>query len=282
MASSKCSLTTNMTRGKPLRSNVLVNDLPIATFSFRAHITLLETETPAKGFRLMPFTKTQFPNLLVSSNILNGPPHASLFPSSSSINNPAIPLGTHVNAAMGPPHASPLPSSSSINNPATPLGTHANAAMGAASIQRYVYPVDAYVNPFNQRVDIALPKLSLRDHAELEKLKAYIQMCNETRIPTPCNDYYLKGACHHHPCEYDHNVRLSAAQCTELAKMARKFDCQTGTSCRDPECMFAHNCPFDAKGGKCGQGRNCWLIKFHGINTRQKTLWQPGPHANWL
>ena len=201
----------------------------------------------------MPFSKVQFPDLLILSNNLNNPP----YPSQQSL-------------------------TATIKQQTTPPYTISNAISTLHSPNLYVYPQPVCVNWMNQRVDDFFPEPTSAVATQgARTLREHMNRCKYTNCPPPCNEWNLIGECKASNCRFDHQNRLLLNQCVELAKLARKSACIFGSACRNPTCIYAHLCPHDADGDSCGFGNEeCRLGMFHGIDTSQIWEWRPTNNLN--
>jgi hypothetical protein len=86
-----------------------------------------------------------------------------------------------------------------------------------------------------------------------------------------CNQHYIgKGCCHYicgnDNCPHRHDVDLSKEDKQWLRLVARETVCKKGTSCRDPDCIYGHHCPYPKHGSVCVNGDGCRFRAMHGMD----------------
>jgi hypothetical protein len=96
--------------------------------------------------------------------------------------------------------------------------------------------------------------------ADMEKLKY-------------CNQHYIgKGCCHYNcgnrNCPHRHDAKLSLQEKQVLRLVARETVCKKGTSCRDPDYIYGHQCPYpkSGSGSICVNGHACRFKMMHGMD----------------
>ena len=145
---------------------------------------------------------------------------------------------------------SPLEMESSHKRPRTPSF--------AAFHERPSARLDIYrllVNEQGERVDIRSPPVSQRDFDDLDQ---YIHRQGKY----PCEKYHLLGTCNADRCEYSHDG-MSKRELHALASLARDKICRITVACRDPTCIYSHNCRHDPG---CRDGNMCKNANLHGIS----------------
>jgi hypothetical protein len=118
---------------------------------------------------------------------------------------------------------------------------------------------DILLNAENRRLD---PPFSYdaQKVADMKKLKY-------------CNQHYIgKGCCHYicgnNNCPHKHDADLSREDKQWLRLVARETVCKKGTACRDPDCIYGHQCPYpkSGPGSMCVNGHACRFKMMHGMD----------------
>ncbi|KZL72545.1 ccch zinc finger dna binding protein [Colletotrichum incanum] len=157
------------------------------------------------------------------------------------ITPPPTPSPDYASAAAKPAFLSSGRSSSRSHSSASPMA----------------FPLrEVYRNKAGQRVD---PPLS---YAQQD----FIMMKSRKM----CNSFHLTGRCPYREawgkCSHEHGQSPSPKELQALRAVARQSFCHSGLACRDPNCVFGHQCPReDCNGASC---RHRFPLELHNIDKK--------------
>ena len=87
-----------------------------------------------------------------------------------------------------------------------------------------------------------------------------------------CNQHYIgKGCCHYvsgnNNCPHRHDMELTKEDKYWLRVVSRETLCKKHKQCRDPDCIYGHQCPYPKSGKpkECINGARCRFREMHGM-----------------
>ena len=156
------------------------------------------------------------------------------------------------NMSTSPTHVGFLGAPSGLDQPASMNGASSNIPFQLPGDQVI------YINRYEQRVD--KPILNVDDRI-IYRLKGY--------KPRLCNNHYLRRDCAWGSnCSYNHDMELSPVELENLRVMSRQTPCDKGTACKEPACVYGHQCRF---GEKCEISKCKFPDELHMVDTNSAT-----------
>ncbi|KAK7733392.1 hypothetical protein SLS57_000407 [Botryosphaeria dothidea] len=233
-------------------------------------ISLLETTPATPGFIALKFRTVNFTSVFRQDEL----PEFRPPPPVQAVAPPApVKTISPVQTVVSPQSAT-SPASNGLRS-ATPTTTSSSWATvgktGMTSKSISIAPVKTkerkfvLLNAYDQRIDEKLAKVERgaleRFHAKIAKQKM-------------CNEYHLKGACTLGPgCPYGHGDKLSPVDRLALQHKARNIPCTFLSDCREANCYYGHNCPYD----ECSRGDNCYFSMTHDMDrTPRMKMYEDG------
>lgn len=155
--------------------------------------------------------------------------------------------------AQPPPTSAPAANGSSWTT-VTTTGTNGQTAnLNKNNTRRYVI-----INRDNECIDEPI-KVDKSAHFS-------VQQKSRANGQNFCNSMVLRGVCPSGDnCNHNHDVKsLTAAERTAIRQLARKFTCYS--DCRDPDCIWGHNCANRYNNEHCDFGNNCRFSHTHSMD----------------
>jgi hypothetical protein len=205
--------------------------------TFVQRLTLLYSPTVGREFKKLPFPSTKMDEVF-RTTLLEVP---------SKLVGPVFNKRARVNSTTHlPSPKKACPSSGGSPVPEATIVIRRSRSRDDPTI---------WVNALGQRVDSMLPQSQAGSWSQnaIGKLKY-------------CRAYHLNGRCRG-SCGYSHAV-LSDEDKLTLRRSLREQACHMGTSCRDADCYYGHNCACSRT--KCGFSR-----AMHGVDASTAEVWDP-------
>ncbi|KAF2755264.1 hypothetical protein EJ05DRAFT_519967 [Pseudovirgaria hyperparasitica] len=251
----------------------------------REKLTLLAGFRIGEKYRMLELPTTEFPSLFWSGHLIPLKPlvlYSSLDKPYKEPNKPLRLFADVKSTPSGRPTASEgetsgtSKSEGAIDRPHEALVDSTESMSGSEAIADQAGILDVFepgcivVNGFGQRIDMHLPKACPATYARLERR-------NSSHHRRRCNDYIFNNGCWKgpNPCEYLHEMPTD----TEIIAIRHKIrlrPCRAGLRCRDPACLYGHNCQCDR--ANCGR----FPIRLHQVAKTNMRKIRPNSETDLL
>ena len=104
---------------------------------------------------------------------------------------------------------------------------------------------------------------SMKDRMQVRQFCTYYHLWGNCSSPNPSSRGQV--------CKFRHEPKLNRMEIAVLKNHVKKLPCGRGSKCRQPDCIFGHNC--NRQPG-CPKGEQCSLYKFHEVDPDAIKVWQ--------